>query len=130
MKFFFSRIEKIMTVFLIFEKIFLKIENLICTLRAYINRTLFLLVKWRWGRYWKQFQQFKNQNKSKKKKGRPNWKMAQNLGTKKVFSPKRERLSCVSFTHTKFLCQKTYSLPKVLVEKELNNYKDWSNART
>ena len=35
----FSRIEKVMIVFSIFEKMFLKTESLMCTLRAYINRT-------------------------------------------------------------------------------------------
>ena len=34
-----SRIEKVMTTFSIFNKMFSKIENLICALRAYINRT-------------------------------------------------------------------------------------------
>ena len=36
---FFSRIEKVMTAFSIPEKMFLKIESLMCALRAHINRT-------------------------------------------------------------------------------------------
>ena len=35
-----SRIEKVMTAFSILEKMFLKIESLMCALRAHINRTL------------------------------------------------------------------------------------------
>ena len=35
----FSKIEKVMTDFSILEKIFLKIENLMCVFRAYINRS-------------------------------------------------------------------------------------------
>ena len=36
----FSRIEKVMITFSIPEKIFLKIENLMCAFRVHINRTL------------------------------------------------------------------------------------------
>ena len=39
----FSRIEKVMTAFLIPEKIFPKTKNLICTLRTHINRTLLII---------------------------------------------------------------------------------------
>ena len=35
----FSRIEKVVTAFSILEKMFLKIESLMCALRAHINRT-------------------------------------------------------------------------------------------
>ena len=35
----FSRIEKVMTTFSISEKMFPKLENLMCALRALINRT-------------------------------------------------------------------------------------------
>ena len=35
----FSRIEKIMTAFSILKKMFPKTENLMCALRAHINRT-------------------------------------------------------------------------------------------
>ena len=35
----FSRIEKVMTAFSILEKIFLKIESLMCALSAHINQT-------------------------------------------------------------------------------------------
>ena len=41
--FFFLRIEKVMTVFLISDKMFLKLESLICVLNVRINRTYFLL---------------------------------------------------------------------------------------
>ena len=37
----FSEIEKILTVFSLTEKMFLKIDSLICTLRAHINQTIF-----------------------------------------------------------------------------------------
>ena len=39
----FSRIEKVMTVFSISDKMFLKIESLMCALRAHINRTHILV---------------------------------------------------------------------------------------
>ena len=35
------RIEKVMTAFSIFEKMFPKIKSLMCVLKAHINRTLF-----------------------------------------------------------------------------------------
>ena len=35
----FSRIKKVMTAFSIPKKMFLKTENLMCTLRAHVNRT-------------------------------------------------------------------------------------------
>ena len=38
-----SRIEKVMIAFSISEKMFLKIESLMCALRAHVNRTLFYL---------------------------------------------------------------------------------------
>jgi len=37
----FSKIEKVLIIFSIFEKIFPKIDDLICALRAHINRTLY-----------------------------------------------------------------------------------------
>jgi len=37
-EFFFSRIKKVMTVFSISEKMFPKVESLICALKAHINR--------------------------------------------------------------------------------------------
>jgi len=40
----FSRIEKVITAFSIPEKMFSKIENLICALRVHINRTLILFM--------------------------------------------------------------------------------------
>ena len=36
-------IEKVMTAFLIPKKMFQKIENLMCALRAYINQTLIII---------------------------------------------------------------------------------------
>ena len=34
----FSRIEKVLTIFLIFKKIFLKLNDLICTLRVHVSK--------------------------------------------------------------------------------------------
>ena len=38
----FLRIKKVLTVFLIFEKIFLKIDGLICDFKTYINWTQYI----------------------------------------------------------------------------------------
>ena len=45
----FSRIEKVMTAFSISEKIFPKTENLMCALRAHVNRTLILILSFEFG---------------------------------------------------------------------------------
>ena len=44
-KFFFSRIEKVLTAFSILEKMFPKVDGLMCALRAHINWTHIKIIK-------------------------------------------------------------------------------------